>query len=180
LKELPFLNLESTKTVLSSSEEDVVSDPIAVPESGLPFGNSKQTALYVSARCINANKCKNDCYIQVSTNGLISFGRSFKSHSPHLFPETDFYNYLVAPFWSDNDITNGVGEVSYQTYNNSQSEALTYVSTYIKQQHQVNFSGTWMLIAEWKNVPQYLGDNNRVSYQNLNILVNLMYFYILD
>ncbi len=88
----------------------------------------------------------------------MSFGRSFPSHSPNIFPGTSFYNYLVAPFWSDNDITNGVGQVSYQVYNDSQSEALSFVSTYVKQQQHVNFTGTWMAVAEWKGVPEYLGE----------------------
>ena len=96
-------------------------------------------------------------------NGIISFGRPFPSHSPNLFPGTSFYNYLVSPFWSDNDITNNVGEVSYQIYNESQSEALTFISTYINQQQQVQFTGTWMLVAEWKNVPEYFGEASMAS-----------------
>ncbi len=98
--------------------------------------------------------------MQVSTNGIISFGRPFPYHSPHLFPGT---SYLVAPFWTDNDITKGVGEVSYQVYDNCQSESLSWVSTYISQQQQLNFSGTWMLVAEWRDVPEYLRDTNIVS-----------------
>ena len=101
--------------------------------------------------------------MQVSTNGLISFGRPFPYHSPHLFPGTNFYDYLVAPFWTDTDITEGVGEVSYQVYDNSQSETLSWVSTYISQQQQIKFTGTWMLIGEWRDVPEYLGETSIVS-----------------
>ena len=93
----------------------------------------------------------------------MSFGRPFPHHSPHLFPATSVYNHVVAPFWTDNDITGGVGEVSYQVYNNSLSESLSWVSTYISQQQQVNFNGTWMLVAEWRDVPEYLGDATIVS-----------------
>jgi len=71
------------------------------------------------------------------------------------------YNYLIAPFWTDSDITNGVGEVFYRVYEDS--EPLSWVSTYVSQQEQVSFSGTWMLIAEWNNVPQYLGETTIVS-----------------
>ena len=99
--------------------------------------------------------------LQVSTNGIISFARPFPYHSPHLFPGTSFYNFLVAPFWTDNDISRGVGEVSYWVHNN-RTESLTFVSTYISQQQQVNFSGTWMLVAEWRNVSEYLGDTSIV------------------
>ena len=93
----------------------------------------------------------------------MSFGRPFPYHSPNLFPGTSFYNYLVAPFWTDADITNGVGKVSYQVHDNNQSESLSWVSTYISQQQQINFSGTWMLVAEWKDVPEYNGATSIVS-----------------
>jgi hypothetical protein len=94
---------------------------------------------------------------QVSTNGILSFARPFPYHSPHLFPGTSFYNFLIAPFWSDNDIRRGIGEVSYWVHS-GQSDSLTFVSTYISQQEQVKFNGTWMLAAEWRNVPEYLGN----------------------
>ena len=93
---------------------------------------------------------------------MLSFGRPFPQHSPHLFPETSFYNYLVAPFWTDNDITRGVGEVSYQVYEDSEMESLSWVSTYISQQQQADFRATWMLVAEWRNVPEYLGEEDSV------------------
>lgn len=100
----------------------------------------------------------------MSTNGILSFERPFPYHSPHFFPGTNFYSHdLVAPFWTDNDITEGVGEVSYQVYENSQSESLSWVSTYISQQQQINFIGTWMLIAEWKDVPKHQGELTIVS-----------------
>ena len=44
----------------------------------------------------------------------------------------------------------------------NQSESLAFVSTYISQHEQVNFNGTWMLTAEWRNVPEYLGNANIV------------------
>lgn len=100
---------------------------------------------------------------QVSTNGILSFGRPFPQHSPHFFSEASFYDYLVAPFWSDNDITGGVGEVSYQVHEDNQSESLSWISTYISQQQQINFNGNWMLIAEWTNVPEYLREKSFVS-----------------
>ena len=73
----------------------------------------------------------------------------------------------MAPYWADTDITGGVGEVSYHIHT-SQTESLTWVSTYISQQEQIDFTGTWMLIAEWKNVPEYLGDRSIVSYNVAN------------
>ena len=98
----------------------------------------------------------------MSSNGIISFGHPFAYHSPHPF-QNDFNNYLVAPFWTDNDITHGVGEVSYQIYGSNQSEALSYISTYISQQEQIRFTGKWMLLAEWKKVPKFHGNAEIVS-----------------
>ena len=53
--------------------------------------------------------------------------------------------------------------MSYWVNNNSQSDALAFVSTYISQNEQVKFNGTWMLTAEWKNVPEYFGNTSIVS-----------------
>ena len=93
----------------------------------------------------------------MSTNGIISFSRPFPYHSPHLFPGSSFYSFLVAPFWTDNDISNGVGLVSYQVHDGT-TESLNWVSSFISQRQQIRFNGNWMLVAEWRNVPKYLGD----------------------
>lgn len=69
----------------------------------------------------------------------------------------------MAPFWTDSDISEGVGEVSYQVYDNSQSESLSWVSTYVSQQQQINFIGTWMLVAEWRDVPKHQGELTTVG-----------------
>jgi len=72
-------------------------------------------------------------------------------------------SFLVTPFWSDNDISKGFGQVSYEVHS-FQSDAMAWVSTFISQQQQVDFTGSWMLIAEWKNVPQYLGPSTKVNH----------------
>lgn len=100
--------------------------------------------------------------LQVTANGIFSFGNPFPYHSPHLFPGTSFYNFLVAVYWTDNDISTGVGEVSYQVHTDN-TETVQWVNTYISQTQQVNFNGTWMLLAEWKDVPQYLSSTIIVS-----------------
>ena len=99
--------------------------------------------------------------VQVSSNGIISFSRPFPYHSPHLFPGTSFYSFLVAPFWTDNGISNGIGSVSYQVHD-STTESLNWVSSYISQHQQIRFTGNWMLVAEWSNVPKYRGNRSIV------------------
>ena len=101
--------------------------------------------------------------MQVSTNGILSFGRAFPYHSPHPFPGTSFYNFLIAPFWADTDISGGVGNVSYELHEN-ETDAMGWVNTFISQQQQINFTGSWMLVAEWRNVPAYQGQQTEVCY----------------
>ena len=60
---------------------------------------------------------------------------------------------MVAPFWADHDIR-PEGEISYEVHNTSTS-LMSTVSNFIRKTQQNEFSGTWMLVAEWSNVPQY-------------------------
>ena len=50
LMELPYnyVKLDGNRTYLSSEREDSVSGPIVI-QRGFPFGNSKQTTVYVCA-----------------------------------------------------------------------------------------------------------------------------------
>ena len=154
------------RTYLPSTTHDSVSDVITIPR-GFPFDNSVHNVVYVRINIIVTLIKSNFLYmlvvnIQVSTNGIISFSRAFPYHSPHFFPGTSFYNFLVAPFWTDNDISSGIGSVSYQVHD-SATESLTWVSSFITQNHQIRFNGNWMLVAEWRNVPQYHGDAGIVN-----------------
>ena len=117
--------------------------------------------------------------MQVSTNGIISFSRPFPYHSPHLFPGSSFYQFLVAPFWTDNDISNGVGSVFYQVHD-IMTESLNWVSSFISQRQQVRFNGNWMLVAEWRNVPKYLGDTSIVRNNTVTVTYTIIIHYYLS
>ena len=93
---------------------------------------------------------------QVSTNGILSFGQAFTFHYPEHFPGSSSSSYLVAPFWADNDITNGQGQVSYEVHD-IPTEGMEWVGTFVSQQEQTSFSPSWMMVAEWKEVPQFGG-----------------------
>lgn len=94
-------------------------------------------------------------HLQVSTNGLLSFGRGVTYSNPVLFPGMNSYNYLVTPFWANHDIRS-TGEVAFQTINSTDdADLLSIVSTFVSQQQGVHFTGTWMLVAEWIGVAQY-------------------------
>ena len=93
---------------------------------------------------------------QVGANGIVSFGAGWTSRLPQLFPTNNNltkYAHVVAPFWSDNDLTLA-GNVTYQVEEFS-TEKLTNASAFIADIMNTNFSGTWMLVAQWNCVHPY-------------------------
>ena len=92
---------------------------------------------------------------QVTNDGYFSFGRPVTCCPDLSLSSTVRSNYIVAPFASDTNIASGTGSVSYEVHNMTTSPGLlSKVNKYIQQSEQVRFSGTWMLVAEWKDVPQ--------------------------
>ncbi len=76
---------------------------------------------------------------------------------PHKFPSIAHHSF-VAPFWADVNIDNTdvVGEVSYEAHDSSTGgDLLDEVSSFVSEEEGVQFSGTWMLVAEWSNVPEW-------------------------
>ena len=100
-------------------------------------------------------KCLSERFtIQVTTDGYFSFGRAITC-CPSIATNDSNSNYLVAPFEADTNIGNGQGSVSYEVHNSStNSRQLSRVNNFIRQQMQNKFAGNWMLVAEWRNVPQ--------------------------
>ena len=63
-------------------------------------------------------------------------------------------SYLVAPFWSDVDITMS-GNIHYEVHMDNifgYSLALGNVSQFISRSASVDFLGTWMLVVSWESV----------------------------
>ena len=89
---------------------------------------------------------------QINTNGIISIDKRFHEFEPELFPYDS--RYLVAPFWADVDISREVGNISYQVYSTG-SPLLDTVNTIISDEENTNFTGHWMLVADWDSVPEY-------------------------
>ncbi len=65
------------------------------------------------------------------------------------FPVSEF---LVAPFWSDIDTTSS-GTIQYEKH--TEGAVLSRVSEFLSRRLQVAFTGAWMLVAEWKMVPEF-------------------------
>ena len=107
------------------------------------------------------NVCVLICCLQVSSNGLFSFGRSVNFFSPVLFPNSTTYRYMVAPFWADHD-PRPSGQISYEVHNRN-TELLSSVNRFIRQQTATDFNGNWLLVGEWNNVAEYGSTADKVS-----------------
>ena len=104
---------------------------------------------------------------QVSTNGYFAFDQALTIHVPYLFPGSGLYS-LVAPFFTDIDISRGVGQIRYEIHTTATSEyLLSNVSTLINEHMGMEFNGEWLLIAEWRDVPAYGQSLDIVSQQYL-------------
>ena len=108
--------------------------------------------------------------IQIATNGIISFGAGFYIHTPVEFPGpfSDVADaYLVAPFWSDNDIRLD-GEIFYEVHvagNNSNSDQiLSQVSAFVSNQTADDFTGTWMLVVQWDEVNPFPAGSSFIDF----------------
>ena len=106
---------------------------------------------------------------QLSSNGLISFGGSFTSYSPTVFPLSS-NRAVVAPFWDDIGLT-GSRELRYKIVSGS-SSLITDVNNFLSSYSGIPFSADWLLWAYWYNVCPY-NDNTCTSHQ-----VNTLFIYI--
>ena len=89
------------------------------------------------------------------TNGYFVLDHVLISWNPYLFPGYGRYS-LVAPFFTDIDIGSGVGQVRYEIHTTTTSEyLLSNVSKLINEHTGMEFSGEWLLIAEWRDAPAY-------------------------
>ena len=90
---------------------------------------------------------------------MISFQQPFTHHIPYSFPsEFTFISsaFLLAPFWSDVDIRQH-GSIKYEIHNDSSDSLLSKVNNFISNSTGIEFAGTWMLVAEWNQVPPFPG-----------------------
>ena len=86
------------------------------------------------------------------------------------FPLEESRSRLIAPLWSDVDVVGTTGgRIFYQIFtDDSDSDLLYQVSQFIYRQYysQVTFTGKWMIVVEWSNVPPHSsseGSDLRVS-----------------
>ena len=99
-------------------------------------------------------------YVQVTSNGIFSFGREAHLHNPVLFPESVFYNNLVAPYWVNSDIQQS-GRISYEVHSTTAS-LISIVNNFIQQQDDEDFVGTWMMVATFSEISLQDSASNKV------------------
>ena len=113
----------------------------------------------------------------MGTNGYFTFD-GFNGFSPFIFDANTDVS-LVAPFFADIDITGG-GQIRYEIHTDSTSQSiLSQVNSVINDHAQTVFSGEWLLVASWENVPPY-GDYSLVRGQQHIIIasVSINFLYI--
>ena len=96
-------------------------------------------------------------FVQVGSNGLISFGSSYNSFFNTPFSESNTL-YLVAPFWDDVDIRSDNGDIFYQTIESGLF--LDQVNDFINYVRPTTFAAPWMMVAYWVGVHPYLGPSH--------------------
>ena len=108
-------------------------------------------------------------YIQVEINGIISFSEPFYRLINPSFPEGAPGAYVVAPYSDDIDLRLA-GDVSYEVHSRSannpgSNHLLDEVSGFVENSTGQSFEGSWMLVAEWREVHQYPhGDPTRSQF----------------
>ncbi len=121
--------------------------------------------------------------MQVCSNGVISIGSGhFTFFSPSRFPGSSVVSSfnVLAPYWNDHDLRAGGGAINYNVYTVEMgSEAISrinIVSSLISNQRGMNFSGIWMLVAEWSDVQSYpaASDSERTNTYQATVITDGM------
>ena len=88
--------------------------------------------------------------LQVSTNGILSFGSNFTRFNPVPFPFTS--PPLIAPFWADFDLRRG-GDVYYRQ--TAQRDILEQIAFFGSRAGGFQFQPTLAFIVTWDGVPAF-------------------------
>ena len=97
-------------------------------------------------------------------DGYFSLGPTPPSSTLYTFSTSHSYS-VVAPFAASIS-TSSIGSVRYNTFTTGDTNINT-VSSYIRSGLGGSFSGTWMIVADWHNVPQYGGSSVSVCTHTL-------------
>ena len=96
----------------------------------------------------------------MNTNGIISLTTSYNPYTPLALPLSG--NQIIAPYWSDVDIT-GIGQIFYRQTTNSTllARATNEIRAAFPTSQNVNVTN--LLIATWDAVGYYNDGIDKVS-----------------
>ncbi len=95
------------------------------------------------------------CFLQVNTNGLLSFGNAVTMWNISAFPIDG--TPLVAPFWADVDARRNGGRVYYRVVTDQSSPIVTKATKDVKDifVDQPTFQANFVFIATWYRVTYF-------------------------
>ena len=96
--------------------------------------------------------------MQVSTNGVVSFGAPFTSFASRPFPLSTS-DVLIAPFWDVSNVQNG-GQILFRLSDNQ--TLLNEVGSTINDTLEFDFTPTMLFIVTWSGIPEFGGIQNIV------------------
>ena len=108
---------------------------------------------------------------QINVNGIISFGSSFESDTPHSLPLTGS-DRIIAPYWSSVDIRE-TGTIYYRQ--TTDPSLLTRATSEIKTVVS-NVVITHLLIVTWDSVGYYNQKTDKVY--ALDVLLSRIVYFI--
>jgi len=92
------------------------------------------------------------------SDGAITFDRPTRLYRPLQFPLRNNLQ-IASVFLADHDPRES-GRVRYAVFSGASSRNVDTVSSFIRNKGFSNdFKGTWMVVAEWREVPEYDGAN---------------------
>ena len=177
---IPFINFGSSGGSLRFVDDGAARVDLPAP---LRFGSAAFTTAFVSvtfsflklqllSKCMLLIMC---VHLQISSNGLISFGVQFTAFRPQTFPISV---NVVAPYWDDINL-NLKGVVRYAVVDDSHptlSCLLELTNDLIREEENVEFEASWLLVARWIDVCPF-GDSNCVEVYIANYTVFVIVIY---
>ena len=91
--------------------------------------------------------------MQVSTNGVVSFGSALNYYSSRPFP---LRYAIIAPFWDLSNVENG-GHILFRLSENQ--TLLNQVGSIINDHLEYDFTPTMLLIVTWDRIPEFSGSS---------------------
>ena len=113
--------------------------------------------------------------MQISSNGLISFGSSFTEFSPRLFPINE---QVIAPYWYDIDLREG-GYIMYDSFNAlNGSQVLKNVSDFINsvESPSTTFEASSVVVVYWRDTCPFVPGGYACSSFEVSTCIALMLY----